>query len=306
MFHRPRRLKEPVNGPGYISNDGHKFECGNPSMSQQAYHVIFVIDRSGSMCSTDRLPLADGPWTVVERIRQRSPNRLGAVYSALYSFWNARHAAQATAAQQLNTRRSLDTVYSTLYNLSSAAGSVAGMADESPESGRRDAYSVVLFSDSTKTVLTNDLTSDPDQLLDIVLGEEASGGTNFTAALRASQSVMLQNWSTERVPVMIFLSDGECAVSDRTVQEVCRAALQHGKPLSFHAVSFGEDASTTTLRRMADLALEIQNSVPRDGLLPAAVNVPSSFSTALDTVRLTETFLGIAESLRKPRGSLMH
>jgi hypothetical protein len=151
------------------------------------------------MCSTDRLPLADGPWTVVERIRQRSPNRLGAVYSALYSFWNARHAAQATAAQQLNTRRSLDTVYSTLYNLLSAAGSVAGMADQSPESGRRDAYSVVLFSDSTKTVLTNDLTSDPDQLLDIVLGEEASGGTNFTAALRASQSVMLQNWSTERL-----------------------------------------------------------------------------------------------------------
>jgi len=56
------------------------------------------------------------------------------------------------------------------------------------------------------------------------------------------------------------------------------------KPLSFHTVSFGEDASTTTLRRMADLALEVQNSVPRDGLLPAAVNVPSSFSTALDTV----------------------
>jgi uncharacterized protein with von Willebrand factor type A (vWA) domain len=73
------------------------------------------------------------------------------------------------------------------------------MADQSPESGRRDAYSVVLFSDSTKTVLTNDFTSDPDQLLDIVLGEEASGGTNFTAALRASQSVMLQNWSTERL-----------------------------------------------------------------------------------------------------------
>ena len=66
MFHRPRRLKEPVNGHGYISNDGHKFECGNPAMLQQAYHVcvgrlvlsveganisnpcrIFVIDRLG-------------------------------------------------------------------------------------------------------------------------------------------------------------------------------------------------------------------------------------------------------------------
>ena len=97
------------------------------------------------------------------------------------------------------------------------------------------------------------------------------------------------------------------------------------KPLSFHSVSFGEDASSTTLRRMADIALEIQNNAPRGVVLPAAANVPSSFTTALDTVstpafgvdmlqnnndlsqvRLTETFLGIAESLRKPRGSLMH
>jgi hypothetical protein len=97
------------------------------------------------------------------------------------------------------------------------------------------------------------------------------------------------------------------------------------KPLSFHSVSFGEDASSTTLRRMADIALEIQNNAPRGVVLPAAANVPSYFTTALDTVstpafgvdmlqnnndlsqvRLTETFLGIAESLRKPRGSLMH
>ncbi|KAH9988142.1 hypothetical protein BJV77DRAFT_949793, partial [Russula vinacea] len=60
------------------------------------------------------------------------------------------------------------------------------------------------------------------------------------------------------------------------------------------------DASTASLRRMTDLVLEIQNSPPRDDLSPIAPTptVPSSFTTALDTVRLTETFLGIAESLR--------
>jgi hypothetical protein len=52
------------------------------------------------------------------------------------------------------------------------------------------------------------------------------------------------------------------------------------KPLSFHAVSFGEDASETTLRRMADLALNLQNNAPR----PAPATVPSSFATALNTV----------------------
>ncbi|KAI0297432.1 hypothetical protein BC826DRAFT_1184715 [Russula brevipes] len=117
---------------------------------------------------------------------------------------------------------------------------------------------------------------------------------------------MLQHWSTERAPVMIFLSDGECSISDRVIQDICRSATQHGKPLSFHSVSFGKDASAASLRKMADLALAAQNGAPRGVLLAAGANVPSSFSTALDTIRLTETFLGIAESLRKPRGSLMH
>jgi hypothetical protein len=150
------------------------------------------------MCSTDRQPLVVGP--AAARIRQHANNRLGAVYSALYSFWTARHAA-CTPGQQVSPRRgpSFDTVYSALYNLW-GAGPAAGPADpgQHPDSGRRDAYSVVLFSDSTKAVLTNDLTSNPDQLLDIVLREEASGGTNFSSALLASQSVMLQHWSTER------------------------------------------------------------------------------------------------------------
>jgi hypothetical protein len=52
------------------------------------------------------------------------------------------------------------------------------------------------------------------------------------------------------------------------------------KPLSFHAVSFGEDASEHTLRRMADLALNLQNNAPH----PALATIPSSFTTALDTV----------------------
>ena len=73
---------------------------------------------------------------------------------------------------------------------------------------------------------------------------------------------------------------------------------------------------------MAQIALDIQSSVPRDPLLPQAASVESSFAEALDSVshcsklsgfgtncvpkvRLAETFLGIAESLKKPRGALM-
>ncbi|KDQ16739.1 hypothetical protein BOTBODRAFT_239256 [Botryobasidium botryosum FD-172 SS1] len=30
---------------GYISADGHMFDCANPANLRQSYHVIFVIDR---------------------------------------------------------------------------------------------------------------------------------------------------------------------------------------------------------------------------------------------------------------------
>ncbi|KDQ64241.1 hypothetical protein JAAARDRAFT_27866 [Jaapia argillacea MUCL 33604] len=69
---------------------------------------------------------------------------------------------------------------------------------------------------------------------------------------------------------------------------------------------------------MANIARQVQNGAPQDPLHPL---VPSSYTEALDSVRiftivpnaldqslqvrLAETFLAIAESLRKPRGSLL-
>lgn len=60
---------------------------------------------------------------------------------------------------------------------------------------------------------------------------------------------------------------------------------RHRKPLSFHSVSFGQDNTSASLRRMAQIALEVQNSAPRDPLAPAAATVLSSYAEALDTVR---------------------
>jgi hypothetical protein len=148
------------------------------------------------MDSKDRVPLVDGP--AAERIRQCANNRLGAVYSALYSFWSARHATIA-AGQQLGSRRGFDSVYSALYSALWSTSSTAATADQQGGGGRRDAYSVILFNNSSKTVLTNDFTSTPDQLLDVLLNEHAGGGTNFTMALDAGRSVMLQHWSAERL-----------------------------------------------------------------------------------------------------------
>jgi hypothetical protein len=116
------------------------------------------------MSITDRLPLADAPAT--DRIQRKANNRLGAVYSALYSFWSARHAA-VTSAQETTE-------------------------------ARRDAYSVIMFNHKQKKLVVDDFTSSPDELLDIVLRMPPVGGTDFAVALRASQAVMVDNWSTER------------------------------------------------------------------------------------------------------------
>ena len=39
MFHQPKNTREAYEGLGYISNDGHIFECRNPVVLQQAFHV---------------------------------------------------------------------------------------------------------------------------------------------------------------------------------------------------------------------------------------------------------------------------
>lgn len=122
------------------------------------------------MSSYDRRPLANHPaWAAVSRV---ADNRLGAVYSALHSFWSAR----ATATNQ------------------------------SSSANRRDAYSVVLFDHSAAEVLSNDFNSSPDQLLARVLAYAVGGGTNFNKALDTAERIMQRHWSTERYEKPTILS----------------------------------------------------------------------------------------------------
>ena len=53
-------------------------------------------------------------------------------------------------------------------------------------------------------------------------------------------------------------------------------------PLSFHAVSFGPEHRSDVLRRMVDIAQEVESSVSQNPLVKKSV--PSSFAKALDTV----------------------
>lgn len=128
--------------------------------------------RSGSMWCTDRRPLPNAPGT--NQIIPTANNRLGAVIASLYSFWIARQAAISQNAQ-LGGRR-------------------------------RDAYSLIFFSDNPSTCVENDFTSSPDQLLNSSLRYRPGGNENYTLALQKAQGILTSHWSTERCGHLLHVS----------------------------------------------------------------------------------------------------
>jgi hypothetical protein len=149
------------------------------------------------MRRTDRQPLTEGP--AAEGIRQVANNRLGAVFSALYNFWSAGHVTVAAGQCRVGAQRRLDSVYSATPSVYFGSGFDAGPGrSQEPAFTRRDSYSVILFADRAKTILANDVTRSPDQLLDVLLPEDTGVGTNFVAALREAERVMVEYWFSEK------------------------------------------------------------------------------------------------------------
>jgi len=139
--------------------------------------VFWVLNgyRSSSMSHKDLRPLPNTPATPI--ICRYNNNRLGAVYSSLYGFWASRHAA------------------------ANAIGQNAAVA-------RSDAYSVILFDKSAATCLSNDFASSPDDLLNSIASNKTGRGTNYTKALTAAQSLIVQHWSNERYGLLSAATPG--------------------------------------------------------------------------------------------------
>jgi len=116
------------------------------------------------MSQPDRQPLPNAAG--IDRITPTAHNRLGCVFSALYSFWLARQAAINRNAQ------------------------LGG--------ARRDAYSLIFFNHEPSTSIENDFASSPGELLTAALRFKADGGTDFVSALKSSQNIMNTHWSAER------------------------------------------------------------------------------------------------------------
>ncbi|QRV84778.1 von willebrand factor type A domain protein [Ceratobasidium sp. AG-Ba] len=252
---------------GYISSDGHLFDCPNPVELYSNYHILFVVDSSSSMGWSDRKPLSDTP--VSSMLRSACNNRYGAALSALYGFCSSRVPK---------------------------AGSL-------PRS-QQDAYSVITFNDVAKTRISKDVDSTPEALINLLKNCHSGGLTDFAAAIRKAQSLIERNWDDNRTPVVIFLSDGECGAPNDQMYEMCRMCVRLGKALSFHAVSFGTRGYSTSLQKMVDLATEVYHTAPRE-TREGHHNVPCSYANALDSVELSNTFLRIGDSLQRPKAALI-
>lgn len=153
----------------------------------------------------------------IERIKRTADNRLGAVFSALYSFWIEREAA---------------------VNRNSVKGR-----------DRKDAYSLIFFNHEQSTPIEYDFTSSPDELLTAALHFHAHGETDFSGAIERAQTVMTSHWSPERLAidstesdtihdtpadtrcrttVVIFFSAGEDNVKNKAMYDLCRDAVHQG------------------------------------------------------------------------------
>ncbi|KAG8904121.1 hypothetical protein FRB99_002205 [Tulasnella sp. 403] len=188
IFHAPSvRDRSMVDDGAYVSLDGHRFPCKDP-ISRPLYHVIFVIDKSGSMSYDDQQPLINHPMITVNRNLQR--NRFGAILSGLWTFLNSRIPTNANVP--------------------------------------RDSYSVVAFDRTAYVYVENDSSAGPHELLQPLLDITPSHGTNFDEALREASSLMEGHWTEERAPVIVFLSDGECKFTTEVVETLCRTAISRG------------------------------------------------------------------------------
>ncbi|CAE6448602.1 unnamed protein product [Rhizoctonia solani] len=251
--------------------------CGPPSgdpilrvaESLKYYHIVFVVDSLSSMDGRDRKPLPNTP--ISDRLRLVCNNRYGAVLSALYGFLKSQEGGR-TPNQHGRTGVEHTT--------------------------RSDAYSVLTFTTTPNVLVTNDASSTTEQLIENLISSRPGGGTSFSAAIEKARDLIETNWRDKRMPVVIFLSDGECSVPEMDVR-----SLSQITPLAFYTISFGTEAHSNSLQIMACIAHEVYATSNGPGR--ADTTNPCAYMNAIDLIQLAQTFLDISHSLQKPRAALI-
>ncbi|CAI2161648.1 17233_t:CDS:10, partial [Funneliformis geosporum] len=262
LFHPPLKVTSPLsNNLGYISLDGHHFTCENPSTRVAAFHIIFVLDRSSSMSKIDRKPIENTP--ICEFLKRNHNNRLGAVYNAVYSF--------------LHTR--LQTI---------------------PKSSRvQDAISIILFDEQAVAPYVNQSLTDSNIIINNLVQYFPSIGTNFDSAIEKAGQIIDTNFDPTKANIIIFLSDGGCAIPESRLKNICKHNQNKKSPLYLYTVLFSSRTHSSSLEQMAEIA---QSYHPPNS---SSVALRCQFTRAIDEVKLVDHFTCVAASLRKHKPALL-
>ncbi|GBB83356.1 hypothetical protein RclHR1_10090003 [Rhizophagus clarus] len=224
-----------------------------------AFHIILVMDRSGSMNGTDITPTEKS--RNYAKLKNSHDNRLGAVYDAVYSFMDAR----------LQTR----------YQPSSRTPLITDRID-------RDTISLVLFDDEADVIFENEKIK-ADFLFNKMLEYQTRGGTDFGVAIEKADLLINKHFDATKTNIVIFLSDGEADVPEYDLDSICKRNAKKNSPIYLHTVLFGLDTGSDSLERMVDIAKKYTPPGP----------VTCSFTKVMDEVVLTNLFTSIASNLRE-------
>ncbi|GBB83175.1 hypothetical protein RclHR1_00010057 [Rhizophagus clarus] len=219
LFHAPLDLRsKPPKNCGYVSLDGHQFNCENPST---AFHIIFVIDRSKSMKNNDKKPISDHP--IYNDLKKKHNNRIGAVYQAVYYFMESRINSAKVKPNQVSL-------------------------------AMRDTVSLILFHKEVIIPFKNRDLTDTKDLLHIMLKHNVSKGTDFRLAIQEAGSLIDDYFEPKKENIIIFLSDGRCDTPSNELRDICERIKERGSPLYLYTVLFGNDSDGSSLKEMAEIA----------------------------------------------------
>ncbi|KAJ3103368.1 hypothetical protein HDU97_010206 [Phlyctochytrium planicorne] len=266
LFHKPVLRTDPLpKGIGYVSVDGHHFECNIPASQKTAFHIVFVLDRSGSMALNDCRPQTNTPY-YNQIASHRHINRYGATVEACCRFVDQRWGQQQNAPNAV-----------------------------------QDTISLILFHHHSAVAFANSANISSANIMQGALSAyQADGGTNFDLAMRQAYDVIVQNWHQDRIPVVIFLSDGECQYSDAHLQSYCNDIKMRGHAMHLYTVLFSRGLTSQSLQGMATTAMSHHNNASG-----SASSMLGGFFPAIDEVQLSNHFVNVAQSLLKAKPSLI-
>jgi len=206
------------------------------------YHVIFVIDHSGSMADSDVVP--KDPEFV-----SSNKNRLGAVFEATSSFLKTRMDKEPSASVD-STSSSGRISLSAVQNRSSfSSPTMSPIKLTMPTNTVSDIYSMIKF-DNTASIVFEKQPLSPNLKNDFTFKPE--GGTVYCSALEIVKTYLKDDSIKNYIPMVIFLSDGEDSNQLATLQ-----CIEEMKKLStsliINTIHFGSDPSGgNLLKKMAN------------------------------------------------------